>query len=140
MRKKRIKIGIAIILMVLIYLTIGSIVNAAGWDEKINTTNIPKNEKIYSGTNKIIGIIQIVGITVSVIILILIGINIIKASPEGKAEVKKRLIVYTVGVVLILTATGALQFIKTFTKEVIEPSRRGGSAAGGGDFPYEAHE
>lgn len=54
--------------------------------------------------NKIIGVLQVVGIIVSVAILIVLGIKYMMGSAEEKAEYKKTMIPYLVGAVLIFAA------------------------------------
>ena len=53
---------------------------------------------------KILGIVQGIGIGVSVIILVVIGIKYMMGSAEEKAEYKKTMLPYVVGAVLIAGA------------------------------------
>ena len=64
--------------------------------------------------NRTIGIVQAVGIFMAVAILSVLGMKFMIASPEEKAEIKKHLVVYTLGLLLLFTATGVLQIVKTF--------------------------
>ena len=122
MIKKGRKIIVFLVLMILIVGFMDNRANASdGWDQKITTTDI-KDEKIKSGMNIIIGVFQAVAIGVAVSSLILTGIKIMQASPEGKANVKKHLIPYVVGAVLLFATTGVLQIIKDFTEEIVPQS------------------
>ena len=53
----------------------------------------------------ILGVLQVVGIVLSVIILVVIGIKYMMGSAEEKAEYKKTMIPYLVGAVLIFAGT-----------------------------------
>lgn len=54
---------------------------------------------------KIIGIIQVVGIIISVICLMVLGIKYMMGSAEEKAEYKKTFIPYLVGAILLFAAS-----------------------------------
>lgn len=61
-----------------------------------------------------LGLVQIVGIAIAVIMLIVLAIKYISAAPGDKAEIKKHAVVYIVGAVLLFAASGIIQIIKTF--------------------------
>lgn len=63
---------------------------------------------------KLYGIILIVGSIVAAIILVIMAIRFMTAAPDEKAEIKKNLIGFTVGVLILictLTILGILQSI-----------------------------
>ncbi|MCL2383130.1 MAG: pilin [Oscillospiraceae bacterium] len=62
----------------------------------------------------IIGILQVVGIVLSVIVLIILGIKYMMGSAEEKAEYKKTLIPYIIGAVLIFAAAALAQVVYDF--------------------------
>ena len=75
----------------------------------------------YSGTGeitsvgqKIMGIINTVGVVVAVVILMILGIKYMMGSAEEKAEYKKTMIPYIVGAVLIFGATTIANAIYNF--------------------------
>lgn len=72
---------------------------------------------VQTTANQIIGIVQIVGMAVAVIMLIWLGVKYVSAAPSEKADIKKGALVYVVGAVLILASTAILQLIKTFGTE-----------------------
>lgn len=63
---------------------------------------------------KIINIAQVIGMGVAILMLIVLAIKYISASPEGKAEIKKNATIYIVGAVVLFAATGILQIIRRF--------------------------
>lgn len=69
--------------------------------------------------NTILGIAQVIGVAVAVIMLIVLAIKYISAAPGDKAEIKKHAVVYIVGAVVLFGATGLLGIIKNFTAETV---------------------
>ena len=65
---------------------------------------------------KILGILQTVGIVLSVIILVILGIKYMMGSAEEKAEYKKTMIPYLVGAVLIFLAPTIANTVYTLIK------------------------
>ena len=55
--------------------------------------------------NKLVGVLQAVGVVTSVVILIVLGIKYMMGSAEEKAEYKKTFIPYIVGAALIFSAS-----------------------------------
>ncbi len=65
-----------------------------------------------------LGIIQVVAMGVAVIMLIVLAIKYVSAAPSEKADIKKGMITYVVGAVLLFGATGILQIIKSFAQTI----------------------
>lgn len=70
--------------------------------------------EIQNVGNSVIGILQVVGIVLSVIVLIILGIKYMMGSAEEKAEYKKTLMPYVVGAALIFAASAFAQVIFQF--------------------------
>lgn len=60
---------------------------------------------------KIIGMIQVVGSVIAVVILVVLGIKYMMGSAEEKAEYKKTLIPYLLGAVLIFAAANIASMV-----------------------------
>lgn len=60
---------------------------------------------------KIVGVIQIVGTFVAVGASIYLGIRYVLSSVDEKADIKKKLIPFVIGVIIFYGATGILQLI-----------------------------
>lgn len=69
--------------------------------------------------NTILGIVQVIGVAVAIIMLIVLAIKYISAAPGDKAEIKKHAVVYIVGAVVLFGASGLLGIIKGFANETI---------------------
>ena len=67
----------------------------------------------------IINIAQVIGTGVAIIMLIVLAIKYIAASPEGKAEIKKNATVYIVGAVILFAASGILAIVRRFAVKSI---------------------
>lgn len=67
--------------------------------------------------NTIIGVVQIIGVAVAVVMLIVLGMKFMTGAPEGKATVKAGMLYYLLGAVLLLGTTGILQIVKTYSTE-----------------------
>lgn len=62
----------------------------------------------------IINIAQVIGMGVAIIMLVVLAIQYIAASPEGKAEIKKNATIYIVGAIILFAASGILGIIRRF--------------------------
>ena len=67
----------------------------------------------------IINIAQVIGMGVAIIMLIVLAIQYIAASPEGKAEIKKNATIYIVGAVILFADSGLLGIIRRFAVQSI---------------------
>ena len=66
----------------------------------------------------VVGIVQVVGYVVAVVMLVIIGIKYITSSPEGKAEVKKTALYYVLGAALIAGAVTVAGVIFDFGSDI----------------------
>ena len=105
---------VSILLIVMFLCTIASNVLALTPSEITGENTEVNTEKISSVGNSLVKILQAVGITISVVILIVIGIKYMLGSPEEKSEYKKTMIPYVVGAALIFTASALAQIIYDF--------------------------
>ena len=64
----------------------------------------PQGNEIKNFGNQIIGILQTVGVVLSVVILVILGIKYMMGSAEEKADYKKTMIPYVVGAICIFLA------------------------------------
>lgn len=120
MRHKKVKIIFILTLSVLLFCLLPNIILANGWDQSMQTTSIAgQDAKIKSALNLTIRIIQIIGITVAFISLFIFAIKFMSVAPSEKATVKKRLLVYLIGAVILFATTAILEFIRSFTDEII---------------------
>lgn len=117
MKNKTLKI-IAVLLIAIALITLSTtIVRATTGFEAIE----PKpagtaGEKVTNTAGQILTIVRIVGMAVAVIMLTILGIKYVVASPNEKADYKKGMIVYVVGAVLLFGASALLSVIQKFVE------------------------
>ena len=80
------------------------------------TASDPSSSDIQNLGGKVLGIVQTVGVVLSVIILSILGIKYMMGSAEEKAEYKKTFIPYIVGAVCIFLAPTIANMIYTLLK------------------------
>ena len=103
--KKTYKKIIKTIILIIIMLAIGTTV--LGYSPTDIVGNIPDStmEDIDNLGSQIIGILQVIGIVVSVIVLIILGIKYMVGSIDQKAEYKKSMLPYVIGASILLSAS-----------------------------------
>lgn len=117
MKNKTLKI-IAVLLIAIALITLSTtIVRATNGFEPIE----PKpagtaGEKVTNTAGQILTIVRIVGMAVAVIMLTILGIKYVAASPNEKADYKKGMTVYVVGAVLLFGASALLSVIQKFVE------------------------
>lgn len=118
--KKVMKIVVALLVAALLVMMVSPAVFASDTRDDIDLTQF--NHKDNSGASNsaqniigsIISIAQVIGAGVAIIMLIVLAIQYIAASPEGKAEIKKNSTIYIVGAIILFAATAILGIIKNF--------------------------
>ena len=113
MNKKMVKI-FSTIMITIIFISIACNVFALEPNE-ITPGDIDTGSIQTIGGN-IVAVLQAVGIVLSVVILIVIGLKYMMGSAEEKAEYKKTLMPYLIGAALIFTASAFAQVIFNFFK------------------------
>lgn len=114
MNKKMVKILSTIIMTIMI---ISMTVNVFALQPSEITPIDPTTNDIQTVGRRIVGILQTVGIVLSVIVLIVLGIKYMMGSAEEKAEYKKTMIPYLVGAGLIFAASALAQVIYGFFQD-----------------------
>ena len=115
---------ILITLTFAIYLiTIFSTVYAGGVDP-IKIVDEPTDKGVttlYSLGNIIISIFQIIGVGMTLVALIVLGIRYMYSSPNEKADIKNRLIPFVIGGVLLFGATTLIKLVEGFINAIPDP-------------------
>ncbi len=114
MKNKTIKIISSIMLVIMVLFSMSNLVLGSTLDINIEGEESDASKAVNDAANIILGIVQVVAVAVAVIMLVVLAIKYISASPEGKAEIKKSAMLYIVGAVLLFAATGILEILKKF--------------------------
>lgn len=114
--KKRVRI-ISIILMVLMCITCMAGLAYADYTSTLSaisegTGKVSSPEAAKIGGN-VVGLIQLIGTILAVVMLAILGVKYITASPEGKADYKGSMVPYVVGCIILLLAVNLTSVIFT---------------------------
>lgn len=104
MNKKMMKI-FTMVLTVVMILSIASNVLALEPSDITAKGDVTGATEMQNIGQSIVGILQTIGIILSVVVLIILGIKYMMGSAEEKAEYKKTMIPYLVGAALIFAAS-----------------------------------
>ena len=113
MNKKLTKI-LATILLIVMMVSVAANCFAISPTDIQGTTDGTGSTEIANVGKSIVGILQTVGIILSVIVLIILGIKYMMGSAEEKADYKKSMIPYLVGAILIFAASALAQVVYQF--------------------------
>lgn len=114
MKNKTLKIMAIVILTIISTLLITSNVLATGLDTQITPQTSPAAANVQNIAGKVLNIVQIVGVAVATIMLTVLGIKYVSASPNEKAEYKKGMTIYVIGAVLLFGASMLIGVIRNF--------------------------
>lgn len=132
MRRISYKKILVIMILALLIFSISTISFASLINMNPNPTG-PGTTQIKGIANIILGIIQLIAVAVAVIMLVVLAIKYIAASPGEKADVKKSLTVYIVGALILFAGAGLLNVIQKLATDInrVTVSGRGVSTSSG---------
>ncbi len=102
---KKVQKLLSIVLLAVMMVSVFSTVVFATTPNQITADKTIDDNTIKTLGQRVVGILQAVGIVLSVVILIVIGIKYMMGSAEEKAEYKKTLMPYVIGAALIFAAS-----------------------------------
>jgi len=129
------KLVVAILVVALVAVVASQTVLAVDPAKADLTTQFNKEDKsgASDAASNIIGMIiniaQVIGMGVAIIMLVVLAIKYIAASPEGKAEIKKNATIYIVGAIILFAASGILGIIRAFAVNSIGNQGPSGSSS-----------
>ena len=113
--KKVMKIVVALLVAVMLVTAFTQVVSASvDLDQFTESDNSGASNVVSNIIGSIIYIARIIGAGVAIIMLIVLAIQYIAASPEGKAEIKKNSTIYIVGAIILFAASAILGIIQNF--------------------------
>ena len=127
MEKKTMKIVSSLLVIMFMIGTISAPVlafnytDSTGYSPDGSKANTTVTDKAGSIMNTIIGVVQVIGIAIAVIMLIFVAIKYLTSAPNDKAEIKKHAVVYVVGAIVLFGASGILGIIKQFAGQLGQP-------------------
>lgn len=114
MNIKKIQKIVAMLMITIMLISMINVISLAGTEPKGITAGDITTTAIDNAGKKIVGVLQAVGIILSVVMLTVIGIKYLMGSAEEKADYKKSLMPYVVGAALVFTASVFAQAIYEF--------------------------
>ena len=115
---KAIKIASIVMLVILVVGALAMPVLATNVnldDFKGDTSNTKGITNLF---NNVIGIVQIVGTGIAVIMLIVLAIKYLMAAPSEKADIKKGALIYVVAAVILFAAVNILAVIQSWSQDL----------------------
>lgn len=108
-KNKKIRLTIILLLTIMLLISFKLFVYAESIEDNLDLFD-PKSNQISEPdleekANTILGTINVVGIIVSVVTIVIIGIKYILGSVEEKAEYKQTMIIYLIGAILLFSIT-----------------------------------
>ena len=70
-------------------------------------------------TGRILGVVKYICYAAAVVMLVMLGVKYLTASPDGKAEIKKTAVQYVIGAVLVFAAGVILTIIQSVSNSTI---------------------
>lgn len=121
--KKMTKVLAMVLLAMMMVAMVATPVMAAATEVKVTPGQLlgdksVDTEGISKIGNQLITIITTIGIVVSVIVLVVLGIKYMMGSAEEKAEYKKTLMPYVIGAGLVFAASSIAQIVYQFMQSV----------------------
>lgn len=123
---KRIKINkiFVIFITIVFILSISTIANADLAEDIVDRSSVDPSggidgaRDLFTLGNKILSILQFIGGGVAVIATLLLAIRYMYSSPDDKAEIKRKLIPYIIGGVMIFGVTNLIQLAAQFVSDL----------------------
>lgn len=106
-------------IMLMVMMVLSSNVMAAGGIIDQMKPDYNDNSGIATVGQKITNIISTVGVVISVIVLLILGIKYMMGSASEKADYKKTMIPYLVGAVLVFGASAIAKVVVSMAQSVV---------------------
>lgn len=116
---KIIKVTAITLLTICLLISISSISNAGIWNPITPSDGLVNQDtakEIETTASTVVSVMKSIGYVIAVIMLMYIGIKYITASPDGKAEVKNKAVIFVIGAILIASSVTIVDAIYATTK------------------------
>ena len=114
--KRSVKIISVVLVAIMIFMCVSPTVFAAEGLGDLGFNVKPDKSKLGEGANlanTILSALMWIGVAIAVGMMIFLGIKYVTSSPDGKADLKKQLGIYVLGLVFILGATTIVGIIRS---------------------------
>lgn len=83
----------------------------------INTGSNTVNT-VFNTANTVLGVIEVAGTGIAIVMLLYLAIKYMMAAPDGKAEYKKTAIMYVIGAVVLFAAPKLVKLVMNLSQNV----------------------
>ncbi len=116
--KKLVTIIISIICILLILSNFSYALNTDVYEGIYN--NDGKQTSIAKVAGYVLGVVQVIGMAVATIGVVVLGIKYIISSPEDKATIKDKAVIYVTGAIIIFAASGLIGLVGEWARENVK--------------------
>lgn len=117
------KITSVLILIFILLFLLSGVVSADPISAMSGYEGAASSAKLTSAASTMYGIIMMVGAGVASVMIIVMAIKFMTAEAAEKAQVKKNLIGFVIGVVLLVSVVSVLKVLQAFGKKIPTASR-----------------
>jgi len=107
------------IIICIFYILSNCIFTNAADMKDIYNYNYEESKPINDRAGQMLWIVTAIGISTGVIMIAIIGFKYIVSSPEGKADLKKQLILYCIGAFLLMSGSTLVGIIAKFANTAL---------------------
>lgn len=125
--RKSVKVLLILLISIFIISIMQNLVFASSTTEAITAMGNMKGADIEDGTGKlgnvinaVIGLIQVAGTGISMIMVTMLGIKYILAAPSDKADVKKQIAPLVVGAIILFAAVNLVSIVATIADKTLK--------------------
>ena len=118
MNVKKMQKIVAMLMITIMLISMINVISLAGTEPKGITAGDITTTAIDNAGKKIVGVLQAVGIILSVVMLTVIGIKYLMGSAEEKAEYKKTMMPYVIGAALVFAASAIAGILYSFLSNI----------------------
>ena len=125
--KYMVKVLTILVILLIIISSFYEIYGATGLNPKTAMASMKNGQANTADTasikpvlNTIIGAIQIAGTGISLVMVSILGIKYMLASPNDKADVKKQIMPMLIGAILLFGSVNIMQAISTFADKALK--------------------
>ena len=117
---KKIIMGVTALLAVVLLFTIAAPTFAVDPSTFNPDQSSEAANKFTNASNVVIGVVQVIGTAVAIVMLIWLGIKYVVAAPDEKASIKKSAFIYVIAAIFIFAASNILAIIQNFSQDLTE--------------------
>lgn len=124
--RKSVKVLLILLISIFVISVMQNLVFAVSTTDAITAMGNMEGADIEDGTGKlgniinaVIGLIQVAGTGISMIMVTMLGIKYLLAAPSDKADVKKQIVPLVVGAIILFAAVNLVSIVATIADKTL---------------------